>query len=129
MVAGGRRYQAATQVKGLSLGTSKVIEADMVHMYGRQHRYIRNGEGVAALSGSETVSWYQRGVWEPGRSRAFFHEGVVVDNPKRKGNYDDALEVGPIHSRGVVRAMPGEGVSSLEGVGSYTQKVGRIYED
>ena len=67
MVPGGRRYQAATQVKGLSPGMSNVIEADMVHMYGRQHSYIRNGEGVAALSGSETVAWYQKGclgTWE-----------------------------------------------------------------
>ncbi len=49
---------------------------------------------------------------------------VVADNPKRKESYDDALEVGPIHSRGVVRAMPDEGASSLEGVGSYTQSEG-----
>lgn len=45
----------------------------------------------------------------------------MVDNPKRKESYNDALGVGPTHSRGVARAMPGEGVSSLEGVGSYTQ--------
>ena len=48
----------------------------------------------------------------------------MVDNPKRKGNHDDALEVGPTHNRGVVRAMPGEGAGSLEGVGSYTQSEG-----
>ena len=73
MVPGGRRYQAATQVKGLSPEISNVIEADMVHMYGRQHSYIRNGEGVAALSGG-LRPWHgtKRAVWEPGRSRAFF---------------------------------------------------------
>jgi len=60
----------------------------------------------------------KRAVWEPGRSRAFFCEGVVADNPKRKESYNDALEVGPTHSRGVVRVMPGKGASSLEGVGS-----------
>jgi hypothetical protein len=67
MVPGGRRHQAATQVKGLSLEMSNVIEADMVHIHGRQHRYNGNGEDVAALSGSETVAWYQRGrlgTWE-----------------------------------------------------------------
>lgn len=67
MVPGGRRYQAATQVKGLSPEMSSVIEADMLHIHGRQHSYIRNGEGGAALSGSETVAWYQRGclgTWE-----------------------------------------------------------------
>jgi hypothetical protein len=61
MVPGGRRYQAATQVKGLSLEIFNVIEADMVHMHGRQYSYDRNGERAAALSGSETVAWYQKG--------------------------------------------------------------------
>jgi hypothetical protein len=54
----------------------------------------------------------------------FFRKGVVVDHPKRKERYDDALEVGPTHNGGVVRAMPDEGESSLEGVGSYTQSEG-----
>ena len=57
MVPGGRRYQAATQVKGLSPEMSIVIEADMLHFHGRQHGYIRKGEGVAALSGSKTGAW------------------------------------------------------------------------
>ena len=46
---------------------SNVIEADMLHFHGRRHGYIRNGEDVAALSGSETGAWYQRGcvgTWE-----------------------------------------------------------------
>ena len=67
MVPGGRRYQAATQVKGLSPEMSSVIEADMLHFHGRQHGYNRQGEGIAALSGSETVAWYQKdylGTWE-----------------------------------------------------------------
>jgi len=67
MVPGGRRYQAATQVKGLSPEMTNVIEADMVHMHGRQHGYNRKGEGAAALSGSEAVAWYPRGclgTWE-----------------------------------------------------------------
>jgi hypothetical protein len=67
MVPGGRRYQAATQVKGLSPEISSDIEADMLHFHGRPHSYDRNGEGVAALSGSETVAWYQEGclgTWE-----------------------------------------------------------------
>jgi hypothetical protein len=41
---------------------------------------------------------------DPGRSPVM---GVVADNPKRKGSYDDALEVGPTHKRGVVRVMSG----------------------
>ena len=67
MMPGGRRYQAPTQVKGLSPEMFNVIEADIFHVHGRQHSYIRNGEGIAALSGSETVAWYQKdclGTWE-----------------------------------------------------------------
>ena len=44
-----------------------VIEADIFHEQGRQHGYIRKGEDGAALSGSETVAWYQKGclgTWE-----------------------------------------------------------------
>ncbi len=36
--------------------------------------------------------------------------GVVADKPKRRGSHDDALEVGPTHSRGVVRVMAGAGM-------------------
>jgi hypothetical protein len=67
MVPGGRRYQAATQVKGLSPEMFNVIEADIFHVHGRQYGYIRKGEGGAALSGSETGAWYQKdclGTWE-----------------------------------------------------------------
>src|SRR6266436_5079895 len=41
---------------------------------------------------------------DPGRSPVM---GVVADKPKRGGSHDDALEVGPIHRRGVVRVMTG----------------------
>jgi len=67
MVPGGRRYQAPTQVKGLSPEMFNVIEADIFHVHGRQHGYIRKGEDGAALSGSETGAWYQKdclGTWE-----------------------------------------------------------------
>jgi len=67
VVPGGRRYQAPTQVKGWSPEIFNVIEADIFHVRGRQYGYIRNGEGGATLSGSETGAWYQRGclgTWE-----------------------------------------------------------------
>ena len=41
---------------------------------------------------------------DPGRSPVM---GVVADKPKREGSRNDALEVGPTHSRGVVRVMAG----------------------
>ena len=44
---------------------------------------------------------------DPGRSPV---TGVVADKPKRRGSHDDALEVGPTHSRGVVRVMAGAGM-------------------
>ena len=89
---------------------SNVIEADMLHSHGRQHGYIRDGEDVAALSGSETGAWYQRdclGTWE---IQGTLRIGVAADNLKRGGGRDGALEVGPIHSRGVVRVMTDEGM-------------------
>ena len=54
-------------MKGLSPEMFKVIEADIFHVHGRQHGYIRKGEDGAALSGSETGAWYQKdclGTWE-----------------------------------------------------------------
>jgi hypothetical protein len=54
-------------VKGLSPEIFNVIEADIFHVHGRQHGYIRKGEDGAALSGSETGAWYQEdclGTWE-----------------------------------------------------------------
>ena len=43
---------------------------------------------------------------DPGRSSIM---GVVADNPKRRGSHEAVLEVGPTHSRGVVRVMSGAG--------------------
>ena len=54
-------------MKGLSPEMFNVIEADIFHVHGRQHGYIRKGEDGAALSGSETGAWYQEdclGTWE-----------------------------------------------------------------
>jgi hypothetical protein len=75
-----------------------VIEADIFHVHGRQHGYIREGEDGAALSGSESGAWYQKdcmGTWEI--QGVLPSWGVVVDKPKRGGSHDDALEVGPFH--------------------------------
>jgi len=87
-----------------------VIEADMLHNHGRQHGYMRNGEDVAALSGSETGAWYQMGCVGTWEIQSTLRRGVVADNLKRGGSHEGALEVGPTHTRGVVKVMPGEGM-------------------
>jgi len=75
-----------------------VIEADMLHNHGRQHGYMRNGEDVAALSGSETGAWYQKGCVGTWEIQSTLRRGVVADNLKRGGSHEGALEVGPTHT-------------------------------
>ena len=62
------------------------------------YRGLRPGHGIKGLSGN---------LGDPGRSPVM---GVVADNLKRKGSHEDVLEVGPTHTRGVVRVMPGAGM-------------------
>lgn len=97
------------QVKGLSPEMSIVIEADLLHNKGKQHHIHRKGERDVALSGSETVAWYQKGfdknLGDPKRSRKV---RVGSNNLKKAGRDEDVLEVGLPHSRGVIRVTPGE---------------------
>ena len=62
------RYQAATQVKGLSSENINISEADTIHLSGRQNRMETiKGEVFTALTGSETAAWDQEdnlGTWE-----------------------------------------------------------------
>ena len=107
---GGGRYQAATQVNVLSPEMFIVTEADTFHVEGRQHCCNREGEGAVALSGSKAAAWYYMepiGTWE---IQSTLRKGVAADGLKRGGGRDGALEVGPTHSRGVVRVMPGAGM-------------------
>src|SRR6266480_537278 len=62
------------------------------------YRGLRPGHGIKGLCGN---------LGDPERSSVM---GVVADNPKRRGSHEDALEVGPTHSRGVVRVIPGAGM-------------------
>ena len=110
MVLGGGRCQAATKVNVLSPEITIVTEADTFHVEGRQHCCNREGEGAVALSGSKAAAWYYMepiGTWE---IQSTLRKGVVADNLKRGGSHDGALEVGPTHSRGVVRVMADEGM-------------------
>jgi len=62
------RYQATTQVKGLSPENYLIREADAVHISGRQQGIEADrGKVSVLLAGSETVAWDQEdnpGTWE-----------------------------------------------------------------
>lgn len=62
------RYQAVTQVKGLSPEKFNISEADTFHISGRRNKMETvRGEASTALTGSETTAWYQKddlGTWE-----------------------------------------------------------------
>ena len=61
------RDQAATQVKGLSAENVIILEADTVHMRGRQKFSDRKGKSGKSLAASETAAWDQEddlGTWE-----------------------------------------------------------------
>lgn len=53
---GGGMYQAATKVNVLSFEIFVIIEADAVHLSGKQHRVRRYGKYCSALSESEAVA-------------------------------------------------------------------------
>ena len=62
------RYQAATQVKGLSSENFNISEADTFHFSGRQNKMgTAKGEVSTALTESKTAAWDQEdelGTWE-----------------------------------------------------------------
>ena len=62
------RYQAVTQVKGLSPEKTNISEADTFHFSGRQNSMVTaEGKVITALTGSETAAWDQEdnpGTWE-----------------------------------------------------------------
>jgi phage gp45-like len=62
------RYQAVTQVKGLSPENTNISEADTFHFSGRRNKLgTARGEVSIALTGSETTAWDQEddlGTWE-----------------------------------------------------------------
>jgi len=95
MMPEGRRDQAATQVKGLSPEILHVMEADLLHIQGRQNNDNRMmGEGVVAPSGSKTVAWYQKENVGTREIQNVSQEGISANNLKRGGGADSVLEVG-----------------------------------
>ncbi len=123
-----RRYQAATQVKGLSPEITNVMEADTVHNEGRQHSVNRNSENDATPSGSKTAAWYRKN--DAGtrdiRCVSLQAAGISSNNLKRGGGVDGAPEVGLAHSRGVIpRKRDDVERARLEGAGSNTQREGK----
>ena len=95
-------------MKGLSPEMFNVIEADIFHVHGRQHGYIRKGEDGAALSGSETGARYQEDCLGTWRSRAFSRHGSSGGQTEEGKEATTMLwKSDQPHRRGVVRVMSG----------------------
>lgn len=89
---------------------------------GSQNRYARDGECGTGVPGSKSVAGERTvciGTWE-NRSVPFGSRQGAEEVTRR---YGDPV-VGPTYIRGVGGVMPVEGGSSLEGVGSLTQRDG-----
>ena len=111
---------ATTKVKVLSPEISNIARGQGFHFLEASIAAYANGEYVSDVPGSESVAGkltVHIGTWEnhivPNRS---FQQ---AEEARRK--YGDMV-VGLTHSRGVVGVMPDEGLSSLEGISSKTQR-------
>jgi hypothetical protein len=61
------RYQAATQVNGVSPEIVLIEKADRLQVSGRLHGNVRKGEDMTTFPGSQTAAWYRTdrdGTWE-----------------------------------------------------------------
>ncbi len=90
----GKRYQAATQVKGLSPEMLHVTEADLLHLQGKQNSGSREGKTEAAPSGSKTAAWYQKDGARTREIQSASYDGISSNNLKKKERAEGILEVG-----------------------------------
>lgn len=93
----GRRNQAAMQMKGLSPEITNVMEADTVHIEGRQNNDNRMmGEGVVAPSGSKTAAWNQGDNTGTRETQCALRNntGVSANNLKKEEGVESILGVG-----------------------------------
>lgn len=131
----GRRYQAAMQVKGLSPEIYNVMEADTLHIEGRQNSVNRKSENDTTPSGSKTAAWYRkdsagtRDIQSASRTcltAVRQRDGISANDLKKGGGAECALEVGLVHSRGVTGVTTGDVKRTrLEGTGNNTQREGK----
>ena len=113
---------ATTQVKVLSPEIILVALGQGFQSLEASTGACAKGECVFSMSGSKSVAGQRTvciGTWE-NRSVPFRSRQGAGKVTRRY----DAPVVGPTHIRGVGGVMPVEGGSSLEGVGSLTQRDG-----
>ena len=113
---------AATQVKVLSPEIIPCCIGPRVTFLGSQYRYVRNGECIIDVPGSESVAGKRTvciGTWE-NRSVSNRSRREAEKATKRYG----VSVVGLTNSRGVAGVMPCGAKSSLEVVSGLTQKGG-----
>ena len=113
---------ATTQVKVLSPEILLIAVGQGFHILEANTGARVKGERVSGVPGSKSVAGERTvciGTWE-NRSVPFGSRQGAEEVTRR---YGDPV-VGPTHIRGVGGVMPVEGGSSLEGVGSLTQRDG-----
>jgi len=111
---------ATTQVKVLSPEINHIAEGQRFHFLEASIGARDNGECVSDLPGSKSVAGIRTvyiGTWE-NRSVPFRSRQEAENATLRYG----VPVVGPIHSRGVGGVMSVGACSSLEGIGSITQR-------
>ncbi|MGB9613175.1 MAG: hypothetical protein ACPL4K_03250 [Candidatus Margulisiibacteriota bacterium] len=105
-----------------------VMEADLLHLQGRQNNDGRKGKTEVAPSGSKTAAWYRRDSAGTREIQGVSQQrgGISFNNLKKGEGADDALEVGLAHSRGVVGATTSDPKDKweLEGASSNTLRRG-----
>jgi hypothetical protein len=89
----GGTYQAATQVKGLSPEIFNVVEADVFHDNGKQHRNDEMASHILLCRGLRPWHGMKWKVHELGRS-ALFPQGYDGASCTRQGLLNDRAEVG-----------------------------------
>jgi group II intron reverse transcriptase/maturase len=76
----GARYQAATQVKGLSPENPVVSEADAVHL-AEGNSITTDRRGCDVPTGSETAAWYQKDRLGTRETQSVSRSGYVLRKP------------------------------------------------
>lgn len=110
-----RKYQTATQVKGLSLEIIHVKEVDSVHKLEDNKASFNTVRNRSLFRGLRPWYGIERESQELGRSEQFSCNGVSTNNLKKREGGDGCSEVGLFHSRGVIGVMPCESNAHSKG--------------
>jgi len=109
---------ATTQVKVLSPEIPLVAMGQGFHILEASIGASAKGEFTPASRGLSPWRANEQTILELGRAAMLRKESAK--KPRRRCGGDGMAAVGPIHIRGVMRAMPHEDANPLEGIGSLT---------